>query len=168
MAAVSDASMRLVYKAAIALLKIWWFVRRPAGQGACVLLWHRESLLVVRLSYRRGLSLPGGGMKRGETPKQAAMRELEEEIGLSLDPACLTPLPSALLIEDHRRITTHFFVHHLDDPPLLRVDNREIVWARFMTLAELGQWPMMPVLHHCVTDLAPTHLPVAESSSHQL
>lgn len=158
MTALIDASIRLAYKAAMPLLKLWWFVRRPSTEGACVLLWYQEKLLVVRLSYRRGLSLPGGGLKRGESPKLAAARELEEEIGLRLDPACLSPLPSCLLIEDRRRATTYLFVHHLDRLPELRIDHREIVWAGFMTLTELRQRAMTPVLHHCVMNQVHTRL----------
>lgn len=39
-------------------------------------------IVLVRHSYMAGWHFPGGGMKRGETPAQAIMRELSEEIGL--------------------------------------------------------------------------------------
>jgi hypothetical protein len=43
----------------------------------------QPDLLLVRSSYRSGWHWPGGGVRRGETPKEAARRELTEEIGLS-------------------------------------------------------------------------------------
>lgn len=36
----------------------------------------------MKLRYAHGWRVPGGGIKRGEAPDQAAVRELTEEIGL--------------------------------------------------------------------------------------
>ncbi|MDQ3483212.1 MAG: NUDIX domain-containing protein [Pseudomonadota bacterium] len=41
-----------------------------------------RELVLVTLSYARGWRLPGGGVKRGEQPRDAVLRELEEEIGM--------------------------------------------------------------------------------------
>lgn len=40
-------------------------------------------VVLVRLTYARGWRLPGGGVDRGETPREAALRELGEEIGMT-------------------------------------------------------------------------------------
>lgn len=40
-------------------------------------------ILLIRHSYVGGWQLPGGGMNANETPDEAVVRELEEEVGLS-------------------------------------------------------------------------------------
>lgn len=61
-----------------------WFVTRPLTLGAhAIPLTEAGALVLVRLTYARGWHLPGGGMKRGERPEDAILRELREEIGLT-------------------------------------------------------------------------------------
>ncbi len=53
-----------------------------AGE-ACFALTRRASRL---RSHRGQWALPGGRLDRGESPEQAALRELSEEVGLALEP----------------------------------------------------------------------------------
>jgi 8-oxo-dGTP pyrophosphatase MutT (NUDIX family) len=66
----------------------------------------------------------GGGLDPGETPQQAAVRELHEEVGLRLDPAALGPVV-------HRRTTEFSFggqaYRQAEDYFLVRVDGHEVV-----------------------------------------
>ncbi len=94
------------------------------------------ALLLLRSSYRREWNFPGGGVRAGETPMQAAMRELAEEIGIT--DAALDPAGVASGIWDGRRDRVHFFTLRLDHRPRLRLDNREIVAAQWVSPAELG------------------------------
>ena len=43
-----------------------------------------QHVLLVRQSYRKGWSPPGGLLQRGETPTQGVAREVQEEIGLEV------------------------------------------------------------------------------------
>ncbi len=61
-----------------------WFVTRPRTQGvSAVCLTARSTLVLVRSTYEPGWNLPCGGLKPGEQPVDAVIRELREEIGLS-------------------------------------------------------------------------------------
>ncbi|HEY0104670.1 MAG TPA: NUDIX domain-containing protein [Rhizomicrobium sp.] len=54
----------------------------PVALGATALLIDRDGKVgLVRHSYSEGLSLPGGGVGRGEPPQTAILRELQEELG---------------------------------------------------------------------------------------
>lgn len=66
-----------------ALRRALWFFSRPETLGAHALALTPEGRLVlVRLRYARGWRLPGGGRGPDEDPQSAALRELEEEIGM--------------------------------------------------------------------------------------
>ncbi|NNG38148.1 NUDIX domain-containing protein [Flexivirga sp. ID2601S] len=54
--------------------------------GAIALIEHDGALLALRQTHRRGVSLPGGLIERGERPEQAVAREVLEETGLRIDP----------------------------------------------------------------------------------
>jgi 8-oxo-dGTP pyrophosphatase MutT (NUDIX family) len=61
------------------------FPDAPVGY-ALVVLWHGERVLMVYVRERACWELPGGGIEPGETPREAAVRELWEETGQQLDP----------------------------------------------------------------------------------
>ncbi len=63
-------------------------------------------LLLVRQSYRReGWGFPGGLMRRGEDPGDAARRELHEELGVDVD---LRGLPVVVIDSPQRRVDVVF------------------------------------------------------------
>jgi 8-oxo-dGTP diphosphatase len=141
-----DVLFRTGYRLAYRLLRAWWFVRRPEGRAAAVAVWHDGRLLVVRTSYRPELDLPGGGVAPGETPLAAAERELREETGLRAVPALLADAGIYRYSHEHRRITAHVFAWRPSDLLRPSVDNREIVWAGYLSPAELQRAPASALL----------------------
>jgi 8-oxo-dGTP pyrophosphatase MutT (NUDIX family) len=144
--AMIDASIRLGYRGAHALLRAYWLVRRPETRGAMVAVWHGGELLLVRTSYRPGWTLPGGYVERGESPSEAAARELAEEVGLHVAPGDLAHAYHGTHVIEHRDDTVDVFELHLEAPPRPRVDRREIVEAAFMTPREALERARMPHL----------------------
>lgn len=43
----------------------------------------KDKILMIKLSYKDGYALPGGGVDSGESFEEALKRELKEELGLS-------------------------------------------------------------------------------------
>ena len=88
-----EKALRLALRAAHNLMKVAWFVRRPRTLGVHALAFTPHGRVVlVKLRYAPGWRLPGGGRAADEEPRDAVLRELREEIGLTshgaVDAAC--------------------------------------------------------------------------------
>jgi 8-oxo-dGTP diphosphatase len=143
---VADSVVRAALWVAYRLLRVWWLVRRPHHDGAVIAVWLGSRVLMVRHSYRRRLGWPGGGMEPGERAVDAAVRELDEELGLRVP--CESLMYRGEVMErwekryDHARI----FELRLAAVPALRPDGREVVAAEFMTPAEALRQPLIPFI----------------------
>lgn len=127
-----DAGIRLGYRWAYLMLRLWWHLRRPHTHGVGVALWHEGRILMVRTSYRPCYSLPGGFIRRGERPESAARREVLEEIDLDLPARALHHAWHGTVYFESRLDTIDIWEVLLDQPPALHITGREIVWAGWM------------------------------------
>ena len=79
-----DALLRPVLTTVHTAMKLGWFVRRPRTFGAHALaLTLERKVILVKLRYAPGWRLPGGGRGEQENPRDAVLRELREEIGMT-------------------------------------------------------------------------------------
>ena len=110
-----DQLLRLILTATHQLLKAGWFLCRPRTFGAHALaLTPERKLILVKLRYAKGWRLPGGGRDAAEDPRDAVLRELREEIGMTThgpvrlaaemeqQPGFKRDLASLLIVEDVR------------------------------------------------------------------
>jgi 8-oxo-dGTP diphosphatase len=132
MGSMLDATIRLGYRWAHRVLRVWWYVRRPRTHGSAVALWHQDVILLVRTSYRGCYCLPGGFVRRGEPSEQAARRELREELGIDLPAGALRHAWHGTIHFESKADAIDIWEAVLDQPPAVRVTGREIVWAGWM------------------------------------
>lgn len=119
-----------------------YFIRERSRSVALVV--RNGKILMERVVYfgRMFYTLPGGGIESGETPEQAAIRELKEECGL--DGKIVRPLVTihkdkggaeysfeVEVPEDQEAITGYDPEESSDDPPL-----KEVLW---MSLNEISE-----------------------------
>jgi ADP-ribose pyrophosphatase YjhB (NUDIX family) len=114
-----------------------FIVRRVAPAhtvGALCFLEHEGRVLLLRQRHRRGWTLPGGLVNRGETAVQAVEREVGEETGLRI----VVGQPFATVIEPHVRRVDVLFRVTVDERPEVRVAG-EALTADWLAPDELGE-----------------------------
>ncbi|MGH6968623.1 MAG: NUDIX hydrolase [Stellaceae bacterium] len=141
---MTDIVVRVALWAAYRVLRVWWFVRRPNHDGAVVAVWLDGHVLMVRHSYRDRLSWPGGGIKSGEQPVEAAVRELAEELGLRVPRDSLVFYGAVLERWEKRYDHARIFELRLTVEPTLHPDGREVVAAQFIAPADALRHKLVP------------------------
>ena len=128
-----DKLYRLGLKVAYKGFLVFCFVFRPRTRGVVVAVYFKDRVLIIRNSYYRKYTIPGGYVKRGETPRLAAVRELKEEVGLRVDAAKLHFKDQIATKINYKREILTFFTLALSAPVEVKLDNREVIWAKFVT-----------------------------------
>ncbi|AFE06105.1 NUDIX hydrolase [Corallococcus coralloides DSM 2259] len=149
-----DPFMRVAYRGAYHLALAWWFVRRPHTEGTLVGVWRGREVLLLQNSYKQAFSLPGGGRHRGESPAETGARELREEVGLDVPASRLSVVCELRHTDEFKRDLCHFVELELDSEPRLVLDQREVVWARWIDVETALRLPLMPVVRAYLEDAA--------------
>jgi 8-oxo-dGTP pyrophosphatase MutT (NUDIX family) len=114
---------------------VW--VYAPLRTRARVLVVSGDTFLAV-IPYFGGQKwqLPGGGIKFGETPKIAAMREVQEELGITLNPKKTHQLlPIAPYTHAGLLVRYALFVSKVDTPEVSK-NNHELLASTWLPLQQ--------------------------------
>ena len=122
------ASLATMYGSAAAL------ITDTAGPSARVLL--------VKPNYRDRWSLPGGILEDGEPPHVGCLREVEEELGLSLPAGRMLAVAWSAPEGPRPRAIVSFIFDGgvLDDPGRIRLQREELDGWRFTAPGELADY----------------------------
>lgn len=105
-----------------------------------------EKLLLLRLAANRSEAgrwgVPAGKLEKGETARQAAVRELYEETGISVAKNQAQALGSLYIQKPHINYVYHLFQIHLKTAPEVRLsaEHDTYLWA---SKEDLERQPLM-------------------------
>jgi 8-oxo-dGTP pyrophosphatase MutT (NUDIX family) len=104
--------------------KLYWFITRPETQGAKCLVEYDNKFLFVRLAYaHKKWTIPGGGIKKNESPEDAAKREIREETGVYL--SRVMKIGEYKSEKEYKKDTVHCF-YGVADNDTVSIDPLEV------------------------------------------
>jgi 8-oxo-dGTP diphosphatase len=84
---------------------------------------------------------PGGKLQDGETPETALIRELREELGITVLAQCLTPLTFASHSYDSFHLLMPLYLCRSWEGEIKPLEGQETAWVRAQ---KLSAYPMPP------------------------
>lgn len=119
--------------------KQYWKLYKPQTSGVKIMVFNSQGeILLVRIGYMHKLwVIPGGKLDRGEEPADAALRELQEEIGVQLSEC---KYAFSIYHEKQGKKDTIYFFEAVADIHDFTIDDEEIIdvsWFPLHALPEL-------------------------------
>lgn len=114
--------------------KLYWFIFRPKVLGVKCVIENNGKFLLVKINYgHHRWIIPGGGVDKGESSVEAAIRETKEEVGL--DVKDLVYIGSYESNKEYKQNTVEIFLCKSDTLET-KVDPIEIEEAKWFTRSE--------------------------------
>ena len=112
---------------------------------ACALVDADKRVLIAQRPQGKTLAglweFPGGKIEPGERPEEALIRELREELGILVKPACLAPLTFASHAYEDFHLLMPLYVCRRWEGSVTAREHSALKWVR---PRDLNQYPMPP------------------------
>lgn len=112
---------------------------------ACALIDRDGRVLIAQRPEGKGMAglweFPGGKVEAGERPEQCLIRELHEELGITVKEACLAPLTFASYSYDDFHLLMPLYVCRRWDGLVTATEHKALKWVRPQALRD---YPMPP------------------------
>ena len=122
--------------------------------AACALIDEDGRVLLTRRPEGKPMAglweFPGGKIDAGETPEAALVRELREELGITVQPKCLAPLTFASHAYETFHLLMPLFICRRWEGDVEALEGQEIAWVRSAKLQSYemppADIPLIPIL----------------------
>lgn len=112
---------------------------------ACALIDADNRVLLSKRPEGKNLAglweFPGGKLESGETPEQCLIRELHEELGITVKANCLAPLTFASHSYDHFHLLMPLYICRRFEGIAKGCEGQEIKWVRSENLSDYSMPP---------------------------
>ena len=124
---------------------------------ACALVDADGRVLLAKRPPGRPLAglweFPGGKIEPGETPEEALIRELQEELAIKVAPACLAPFTFASHSYERFHLLMPLYVCRKWEGVVAALQGQELAWVRAMRLGDFAMPPADEPLKAMLRDL---------------
>jgi mutator protein MutT len=121
------------------------FSQETQGAG-CYCEWEEKLLFLKRHPNKpqgNTWGIPGGKLEKGESPRDAVIREVQEEIGLAIDTPELLEVGKLFIRLTHIEYVFHIFRFRFEEKPLLNVALDEHVEEKWLQFDQALQLPLI-------------------------
>jgi 8-oxo-dGTP diphosphatase len=112
---------------------------------ACALVDADKRVLIAQRPEGKAMAglweFPGGKMEAGERPEQTLIRELREEIGITVGEPCLAPLTFASHAYDNFHLLMPLYICRRWNGDVVAREGQTLAWVR---ANKLRDYPMPP------------------------
>jgi 8-oxo-dGTP diphosphatase len=121
--------------------------------AACALIDADERVLLAERPAGRPLAglweFPGGKVEAGERPEETLIRELKEELAISVEEACLAPLTFASHAYPEFHLLMPLFVCRRWEGIVTAQEGQKLAWVRPNRLRDYAMPPAdLPLIPH--------------------
>lgn len=131
--------------------------RRLVLVAACALVDPDGRVLLAKRPQGRPLEglweFPGGKVEEGETPEQALIRELREELSIDVSEACLAPYCFASHAYEGFHLLMPLYVCRRWKGEVIAREGQELAWVRPVRMADYAMPPADEPIRAMLRDL---------------
>ena len=96
---------------------------------------------------------PGGKVEVGETPENALIREIKEELNIDINYKCVAPLSFSEFDYDEFQLLLLLYICRRWEGKPKSMENNEIMWIKPNMLRKYKMPPADDALIYCIQDL---------------
>jgi 8-oxo-dGTP diphosphatase len=122
---------------------------------ACALVDPDNRVLIAQRPQGKALAglweFPGGKLEPGERPEATLIRELHEEIGITVREACLAPLTFASHAYDDFHLLMPLYICRRWEGNVVAREGQDLAWVRANKLRDYKMPPAdLPLIPHLI------------------
>jgi len=122
---------------------------------ACALIDPDNRVLIAQRPHGKAMAglweFPGGKVEPGERPEQTLIRELHEEIGITVKEECLAPLSFASHAYDDFHLLMPLYICRRWDGKVIAREAQKLAWVRANKLRDYPMPPAdLPLIPHLI------------------